>query len=1048
MNNNKLRILWHSVAPWIACYDEETEVLTYDGWKKIKDIRLPESVMTYDEVTNELYFDKILNKFVYPYQGSMYRQKSKYIDLLVTLNHSMVVLKRQRDNSWKLRKCEARDILGKKVKYLKTANWNGISPYSITISNKEVSFKDFCKFMGYYLSEGYVDHTPVNGNYTVTICQNEPKLFEMAESLQKMTNNKVYFVDNRKACVRDKKLWNYLKEFGYAWDKYVPDLIRMAMKEDIEIFLRAYAEGDGGYNNETPYIITSSLRMRDNLQEIAIKAGYDSDYYLATEKGTIGNLGKSNYDCWRITLNKGIPRTVNKEVKTDSVVDFDGNVYCLEVPTHNLLVRRNGKTVICGNSGYGKVTKEICTRLPQYDIDVLISAYYGCEPGGTVPYAVPVLPAKDGNFGVVSAGKFARQYNVDIGLLFTDWWAFSDFPKMLPRATAYTPMDHTNYSEEVLNFTRQYHKLISLCKWQQSYLKDIGIESDMIYHGVDISTYKPMDKKKCKERLKLDGKFVFGTVAANSDKEDRKAHTRSMKAMRYFLDSNPDVKESDICWIYHTTSNDPRGMPLSSIAHKYKLDNVIKFMDPSMSDLMISEAELAQLMNAFDVHILCSKREGFGLPIIETQACLPGEQMVITANGSKRIDSIDDNEMMLDGKVIKRLCRKYKGLLYTIKAKGLLPVKFTDNHPILTDKGWKETKDITTDDYVVIPKLNVTTNEIVAEDRNLARLLGIYVGDGYTENYSIVLCANGMKQASEWAKLCIDVYGNARISNNYKVKCYVGNLWIKEQCGKDAKNKIVPKKILNSSQEDKIAFIEGLVESDGYIYNKNKLRITITSISRSLVDSMTLLLASLGIFNSVSVKRKDSYGIILGRKVHLNECYIMNIYGNDACKILKYPNINKNRKRKSGYETDAHLYYKIESITTECYEGTVYNLQTETSEYMTQFIVHNCGIPNINHDWSSMTELTKGHGWLCKSLGYDLNLETTPINAETAAPDVYSIAECIKEAYFKEELRLKYAKESREFALKFNWDDLVANQWVPLFKNMVTSTSVDDRRLI
>jgi glycosyltransferase involved in cell wall biosynthesis len=327
----------------------------------------------------------------------------------------------------------------------------------------------------------------------------------------------------------------------------------------------------------------------------------------------------------------------------------------------------------------------------------------------------------------MSAGKFARQYQCDIGILFTDWWAFSDFPKMVPRSTLYGPMDHTNYSEEILNFTRQYHKIIGLCKWQQDYLKTVGIESDFIYHGVDVSRYKPMDKKTCKKKYNLENKFVFGTVAANSDKEDRKAHSRSMKAMRYFLDSNPDIKETDIVWLYHTTANDPRGMPLQSICHKFKLDNVIKFMDPSMADLMISEDDLVQLMNCFDVHLLCSKREGFGLPIIETQSC---------------------------------------------------------------------------------------------------------------------------------------------------------------------------------------------------------------------------------------------------------------------------------------------------------------------------------GIPNINHNWSSMTELTNGHGWLCKSLGEDLNLETTPINAETASPDVYSIAECIKDAYFNEKLRTKYGKESREFALKFNWDDLVANQWVPLLKGMMKDTSVDDRRLL
>jgi hypothetical protein len=51
-------------------------------------------------------------------------------------------------------------------------------------------------------------------------------------------------------------------------------------------------------------------------------------------------------------------------------------------------------------SGHGKATREICTRLPKYGYEVLISAYYGVEPGGIPPYTVPVFPSKEGSFGI------------------------------------------------------------------------------------------------------------------------------------------------------------------------------------------------------------------------------------------------------------------------------------------------------------------------------------------------------------------------------------------------------------------------------------------------------------------------------------------------------------------------------------------------------------------------------------------------------------------------------------------------------------------------
>ncbi len=369
-------------------------------------------------------------------------------------------------------------------------------------------------------------------------------------------------------------------------------------------------------------------------------------------------------------------------------------------------------------SGYGKVTKELCTRLAKNGFEVIISAYYGLDSGGYPPYPVKVLPSKDGPFGMASAAQYSRQYQVDMSVLFTDWWAFSDFPKIMPKPTLYSPMDQLNYSDEIIQFTKDYYKIIGLCKWQQKCLADRGIASDVIYHGVNTDIYKPLNKKAARKQLGIDEKedlFIFGTVAANNDKEDRKGHSRSMKAMKYFLEQNPDVK--NIIWLYHSMPNDSQGMPLSSIVRRLGLEKIVKFMDPIMASTMFEEQDLAIIMNCFDVHLLCSKREGFGLPILETQSC---------------------------------------------------------------------------------------------------------------------------------------------------------------------------------------------------------------------------------------------------------------------------------------------------------------------------------GVPNICHDSSSMTELVQGHGWLCKSLGYGLNLETTPINAETASPDVYDIARCIEDAYFHPEKVQKFGEESRKFALPFDWDNIVKNQWVPLLDKMAS----------
>jgi len=272
-------------------------------------------------------------------------------------------------------------------------------------------------------------------------------------------------------------------------------------------------------------------------------------------------------------------------------------------------------------SGYGKVTRYVTKGLVELGHKVIISAYYGVEPGGFLSYnGVPIVASKEGPFGVLSAAKFAKLYKTDIQILHTDWWAFSQFPKLMSYPILYGPMDHVFYPEEIIEFTKMYKRLISLSNWQRDELKRRwGLDSDVIYHGVDLNIYKPMNKKEIKRKLQVEDKFVFGTVAANNDKEDRKFHAGMIKAMYWFLQENPDV--NDIVWLYHTDADSPRGMPLTRIVHKWKLDNIIKFKDPNLVYTGVSENEMVMLYNAMDVHLLASKREGFGMPILESMAC-------------------------------------------------------------------------------------------------------------------------------------------------------------------------------------------------------------------------------------------------------------------------------------------------------------------------------------------------------------------------------------------------------------------------------------------
>nr|YP_009491949.1 RNA polymerase beta subunit [Pediastrum angulosum]AWI68103.1 RNA polymerase beta subunit [Pediastrum angulosum] len=118
--------LVHLVDDKIHCLTPDHDVLTTDGWIPIDKVTTEHKVATLDRSTGQLVYQNPLSLFNYPqYNGDLYHIKNANIDLLVTLNHRMLVKKgKNYDQSFSdYQLIEAKDIFGKHYKYLKNANW-------------------------------------------------------------------------------------------------------------------------------------------------------------------------------------------------------------------------------------------------------------------------------------------------------------------------------------------------------------------------------------------------------------------------------------------------------------------------------------------------------------------------------------------------------------------------------------------------------------------------------------------------------------------------------------------------------------------------------------------------------------------------------------------------------------------------------------------------------------------------------------------------------------------------------------------------------------
>lgn len=69
-----------------------------------------------------------------------------------------------------------------------------------------------------------------------------------------------------------------------------------------------------------------------------------------------GSRYNKNYIRTILNIQENIPMFYNSKLNSKNTYDlpYTGHVYCVEVPTHLLIVRRNGRIAICGNTGKGK----------------------------------------------------------------------------------------------------------------------------------------------------------------------------------------------------------------------------------------------------------------------------------------------------------------------------------------------------------------------------------------------------------------------------------------------------------------------------------------------------------------------------------------------------------------------------------------------------------------------------------------------------------------------------------------------------------------------
>jgi flagellar protein FlaI len=203
-------------------------------------------------------------------------------------------------------------------------------------------------------------------------------------------------------------------------------------------------------------------------------------------------------------------------------------------------------------------------------------------------------------------------------------------------------------------------------------------------------------------------------------------------------------------------------------------------------------------------------------------------------------------------------------------------------------------------------------------DEHLAYLIGVISGDGSLEKYRVKIYPGTKLETLKTSKKVFGVAAKLRIRQRVRKKreiCYVlDSVLIAEfvhkffeiPIGKKARALKVPEVIQRAKENVVVAYLAGLVDSDGCVDYRNG-RIFLTTTSRELATGVRYLLCRLGVFSKVW-ERRGGY--------KPTQTYQISVSGEDAKKLAEKlrPYVCKRNRTRLNYLLKSSRQFKPRAV--------------------------------------------------------------------------------------------------------------------------------------
>jgi len=331
--------------------------------------------------------------------------------------------------------------------------------------------------------------------------------------------------------------------------------------------------------------------------------------------------------------------------------------------------------------------------------------------------------------------------------------------------------------------------------------------------------------------------------------------------------------------------------------------------------------------------------------------CLCGGTLVLTKNGTykmvKQLKDGDEIYGLKEGKVVCASCtvKRNKGNKKCVQIKTWTEreIIVTTDHKIYTQRGLKEAKDLTLNDYIYVQRKFDIGN---IHDPDGAAVLGYLISDGGLTQNNVKFSNYRDSIVKDFTERVLRRFGGEvkhidrgdyRI-NGIKIRNWLSVMGLR---GCNAHNKFIPDEVFRYDKESLSLFIYSLFSGDGCVEDRGShTKITYSTVSFEIADGVQKVLSKLRIRSYIRTEQ-HKHGII----VH--------VVDNDNFKEVVGDFRERKIKTKKNYSSPIdRIPFTIEDIGVKVYQARKKGISVNTQNNLSLL-----NLKKVNENFSLREDL-------------------------------------------------------------------------------------------